>query len=243
MNVSFYTAAVGAAEQQDRLDVHGNNIANVNTFGFRAGKPTFTQLMYSEVQGIEGDLPCGTGSRLDAADTDFRGSGLHETGLEYDYAIQGHGFFCLLDPATGEYSYTRDGSFTAAHFGNVWYLSDGNGRQVLDQSPDGNPINGRPIEVNVSQVNAPGNPLNVGIYDFINYNGMRYLGDNRFLNIDKNGQPVQGMGTLVQGYVEKSNADFANEITKVIETQRSFTYMIKMIITSDEIETTVNQLR
>ncbi len=239
MNVSFYTAAVGAAEQQERLDVHGNNIANLNTYGYRAGKPSFTQLLYTVVDGIDGEeLPCGTGSRLDAADTDFRSSGLHESGLEYDYAIEGRGFFCLFDPATGEYSYTRDGSFTAANFGNGWYLSDGNGRQVMD------PSGVNPLQIaNPSVISPPGNPLNVGVFDFINYNGMQYAGDNRFIKIDKNLDRVPGTGKVLQGYLERSNADFANEITKVIETQRTFSYMLKMIITSDEIETTVNSLR
>ncbi len=239
MNVSFYTAAVGAMEQQERLDVHGNNIANINTYGYRAGKPSFTQLLYSVVDGIDGEeLPCGTGSRLDAADTDFRGGGLHESGLEHDYAIEGRGFFRLYDPVIQEYSYTRDGSFTAANFGDNWYLSDGNGRQVMD------PSGVNPIQVaDPSVVNPPGNALNIGVFDFVNYNGMRYAGDGRFLYVDKNGVMVPGTGQLLQGFLERSNADFANEITKVIETQRTFSYMLKMIITSDEIESTVNSLR
>jgi len=242
MNCSFYTAAVGAANQQERLDVHGNNIANINTYGFKAGKPTFTQLMYGMVDGIEGEeLPRGTGSRLDAADTDFSPTSLHETGFAYDYAIEGWGFFALMDPATGDYTYSRDGSFAPAQFqinGQTgWYLSDGVGRLVMGQD-------GRPIEIEHPEVSQPvGDPLNVGIFDFINYNGMKYQGDNRFNPVDKNGQVRRGSGKLIQGYLEDSNADLANEFTKVIETQRSFTYMLKMVSASDEIETTVNNLR
>ncbi len=238
MNCSFYTAAVGAANQQERLDVHGNNIANINTFGFKAGKPSFTQLMYGMVDGIDGEeLPRGTGSRMDAADTDFRPTNLHETGLAYDYAIEGWGFFALLDPSTGNYTYTRDGSFTVSQFQGEWYLTDGVGRLVMGQD-------GRPIEIENPDVTQPvGKPLNVGIFDFINYNGMKYQGDNRFNPVDKNGQVRRGTGKLIQGYLEDSNADLANEFAKVIETQRSFTYMLKMVATSDEIETTVNSLR
>ncbi len=238
MNCSFYTAVVGAANQQERLDVHGNNIANINTYGYKAGKPSFTQLMYGMVDGIDGEeLPRGTGSRLDAADTDFSPTNLHETGLAYDYAIEGWGFFALMDPGTGEYTYSRDGSFAPAQFQGRWYLTDGMGLLVMGQD-------GRPIEIeHPEETQKTGTPLNVGIFDFINYNGMKYQGENRFYPVDKNMQVMRGSGKLIQGYLEDSNADIANEFTKIIETQRSFSYMLKMVSASDEIETTVNNLR
>ena len=253
MNISFYTAAVGAGQQQERLNVHANNIANVNTFGFRAKKPAFQPLKTGPVRGIEEDVTRGVGARMEAADTDFGSSGFTGTGLYTDYAIDGHGFFALLDPTSGEYSYTRDGSFIKSEYyvrqeddempevapGNVrypgyerrWYLSDGNGRFVLG-------TNGRPIEMDDSK-----NALDVGIFDFINYNGMQSLSENRVIPVEKNGQVGLGSGTLVQGYLELSNTDLANEFAKVIESQRSFQYMLRMVTTSDEIETTVNNLR
>ena len=160
MNISFYTATTGAIQQQDRLDVHANNIANVNTFGFRAKQPSFSQLMTGPVVGIEEDLMRGVGSRMEDAATDFRQSGLTGTERALDYAINGQGFFGLLDPRTGEVSYTRDGSFTLSELQETeeyevvvppdpddpfaeettttetrqvgkWYLSDGMGRFVL----------------------------------------------------------------------------------------------------------------
>ena len=85
--------------------------------------------------------------------------------------------------------------------------------------------------------------LPVGIFDFVNTNGMLSVSENRFVPIEKNGGLRVGSGKLVQGKLEQSNADLANEISKVIESQRSFTYALKMIQTSDEIETTVNDLR
>ncbi len=101
MNQSFYTAAVGAWQQQERLNVHGNNIANVNNYGFKAKKPSFAQLMYDNVVGAQADeLPRGTGTFMVGADTDFSSNGLADTGLDLDYAISGHGFFALWDPAT-----------------------------------------------------------------------------------------------------------------------------------------------
>ena len=104
MDISFYTAAVGAQQQQQRLNVHGNNIANINNYGFRAKIPSFTPLMTGPITGINEDLPRGVGSRLEDAETNFNGSALRETGLALDYAIEGDGFFGLLDPSSGEIS-------------------------------------------------------------------------------------------------------------------------------------------
>ena len=262
MNISFHTATAGAIQQQDRLDVHANNIANVNTYGFRAKQPSFSQLMTGPVTGIEGDLMRGVGSRMEDAATDFRQSGLTGTERSLDYAISGPGFFGLLDPRTGEISYTRDGSFTLSEFkeqGEIevtevdasgvvvtrtenglvskWYLSDGMGRFVLGRT-------GQRIAVADGMEEMTELPeLPVGVFDFINHDGMLSLGDNRMIPVDKNGQVGLGGGKAVQGYLEISNADLANELAKVIESQRSFQYMLRMITVSDEIETTVNGLR
>jgi flagellar basal-body rod protein FlgG len=262
VNISFYTATTGAIQQQDRLDVHANNIANVNNYGFRAKQPSFSQLMTGPVVGIEENLARGVGSRMEDAATDFRQAGLTGTERKLDYAIEGQGFFGLLDPRTGEISYTRDGSFTLSEFkengeievteigedglpvtrteqGEVtkWYLSDGLGRFVLGS-------NGRRIEIDAETAESTNIPeLPVGVFDFINHDGMLSLGDNRMIPVEKNGGVGIGSGKAVQGYLELSNADLANELSKVIESQRSFQYMLRMITTSDEIETTVNNLR
>lgn len=249
MNQSFYTAAVGAWQQQERLNVHGNNIANINNYGFKAKKPSFAALMYDFIAGAQADeLPRGTGAYMVGADTDFSSMGFADTGRDLDYAIEGHGFFALWDPATGEYSYTRDGSFTMSQFYVAgqpdpetgeptqearWYLSDGDGRFVMGRD-------GRLIEVNEENQKTQ---LNIGIFDFVNTNGMVNVGRNRFVPVEKNGPMQMGQGKLVKGYLERSNADLATEMVKVIESQRSFSYALKMIQTSDEIETTVNGLR
>ena len=246
MNQSFYTAAVGAWQQQERLNVHGNNIANVNNYGFKAKRPVFSDLMYGYVQGAQQDeMPRGTGAYMVSADTDFHQSGFADTGRALDYAINGDGFFALWDPSSGEYTYTRDGSFTMSQYmlqngeGELetrWYLSDGLGRFVMG-------TNGQLIEVDAQDSANMAKMLPVGIFDFVHTNGMLSLSENRFSPIEKNGNLRVGSGKLVQGKLEQSNADLANEISKVIESQRSFTYALKMIQTSDEIETTVNDLR
>lgn len=235
MNISFYTAAVGAQQQQERLDVHGNNFANINNYGFRAKIPSFSSLMTGPITGIEEDLPRGVGSRLEDAETNFNGSALRDTGRKLDYAIEGDGFFGLLDPASGELSYTRDGSFTKSQFiengETKWYLSDGMGRFVLGR-------NGQPIEVDDEEEELP-----VGVFDFVNHNGMLNIGENRFVPVEKNGAVGLGTGRVFQGCLELSNADLAYEFSKVVESQRSFSLMLRMVTTSDDIESTVNSLR
>ena len=260
MDISFYTAAVGAQQQQRRLDVHANNIANVNNYGFRARRPNFQTLMTGAVRGIDETLQRGVGSRLESDQPDFSPSGFWGTERALDYAISGTGFFALVDPATGEYSYTREGSFTLSNVVRTiqpevpedaeegaeapepetvttWYLSDGSGRYVI--GTDGRPITVADPDNDISALT----PLNIGIFDFVNHDGMLSDGLSGFVPVEKNGQVAFGEGRLVQGYLETSNADYAYELAKVIESQRSFQYMLRMAQTSDEITTTVNGLR
>lgn len=241
MNLSFFTAAVGAEQQQQHLNVQANNIANVNTYGYKAQKPSFSSLMYENVTGInQQKLPCGSGACMAMADTDFDSGAVMETGRSQDYMIAGRGFFGLYDPATKEVSYTRDGSFTISEFQRpgtdgemetVSMLSDGSGRFVLNDQ-------GGLLTVKDQSAKQP-----VGVFDFSNTDGMLRMGDNRFIPVNKNGQVRLGTGTVKQGALEVSNTDLAEQLTAVIEAQRSFSYALKMVETSDELESTANNLR
>lgn len=257
MNMSFYNAAVGAYQQQLRMDVQSNNIANVNTQGFRCERVSFGELMNRDVTGInDSRLPTGTGARVAQATVDFSARGYKDTGRRFDFAINGDGFFALYDPETQEISYTRDGSFTMAQFwippaedaepeidedGNeiepqptsVWRLSDNEGRCVLD--PQGNFI--------VVDPEDRDQPLTLGVFDFAIRDGLQHADSSRFLATERNGQLYLGTGEVKQGLIEMSNTDMTQEFIKVIESQRAFSYCLKMVTTSDEIETTFNNLR
>lgn len=257
MNMSFFNAAVGAQQQQLRMNVQANNIANVNTQGYRCQRVSFGELMNRNVVGIDdARLPKGTGTRVIQAGVDFSSRGFKDTGRRFDYAINGEGFFGLFDPATQEVSFTRDGSFTMAQFWippaedavpekdengediepqptSVWRLSDNEGRCVLD--PEGNFIVVDPE--NRDQV------LTLGVFDYAVHDGMQHADSSRFLATDRNGQLYLGTGQVKQGMLEMSNTDLAQEFIKVIESQRAFSYCLRMVTTSDEIETTFNGLR
>lgn len=246
MNQSFYIGAVGAQHQLYHLNVHGDNIANVNTYGFKADRAYFTALLYQNQRGAETELPMGVGTRMLMTSTDYSQGGPADTGRKLDYCIEGKGFFGVVDLATGDVTFTRNGAFTMSELERptgevdeegqpimetVYCLGDGTGRFVL--SRDGGLI----------QFTDTDEELPIGIFDFANYDGKIRLDETGFVPIDKNGNLWYGTGKLVQGYLERSNADLADELTKVIEAQRAYGAALKMVITSDEIESTINNLR
>lgn len=253
MNMSFYSAAVGAYQQNLRMNVQANNIANVNTQGFQAERAAFGQLMNRNVNGIDGErLPKGTGARMIQATVDFSTRGYIDTGRRFDFAINGDGFFALYDPASGEISYSRDGSFMMAEFvvppdedavpekdgeepqpTSVWRLSDNEGRCVLDSQ-------GNFIVIDLENKDAE---LDVGVFDYAIYEGIQHVDSSRFVATERNGQLYLGTGEVKRGLLEMSNTDLAQEFVKVIESQRAYGYALKMMQTSDEIETTINGLR
>ena len=205
---------------------------------------------------MAGQLPRGSGSALALTGTDLSAGAMEQTGRQLDFAIAGEGFFALFDPASGEVSFTRDGSFTLSPFqveaeedtgaepvdtagGDAeqtpaletrYYLSDGEGRQVL--GTDGYPI----------VVTDPAADLPIGVYSIQYRDGLERAGSSRFLMDDKNGAVWMSTAKVQRGYLESSNADLATELTGVIEAQRSYSYALKMVTTADEVETTINNL-
>lgn len=238
----FYSAVVGAQQQMQRMNVQGNNISNVNTYGFKAQVPSFQALMYRMQEGAEGSqLPRGSGAYMSGTATNWQDGVFQETGRDLDYAIVGEGYFALYEPGTGEISFTRDGSFTLSAFqvedqnaeGGVsyaYYLSDGEGRQVLNQS-------GYPI-----QVTDPSEDLQVGVFTIQYQDGLQRDGSSRFLMGDKNGLVWVSDSEARRGMLEQSNTDLATELSQVIEAQRSYSYVLKMVQTADEVETSINGL-
>ena len=246
MNQSFYTGAVGAQQQNLAMNVHGNNIANVNTTAFKAEKVRFSALLRQQLESIEdGNYSSGVGARLLMTSTDFSQGSLTDTGRFQDYMILGDGYFAVVDLTTNEVTFTRNGAFQVSFYertigedemGNpitetVQTLVDSEGRFVLGK-------NG-----NIITVTDPLAKQEIGVFDYGNYDGMKHQSGTEFLPIDKNGNLYYGTGELLQGVIEGSNVDLAEAFTKVIEAQRSYTMALKMIQTSDEIETTINNLR
>ena len=251
MNQSFYIGAVGAQMQQRRMNIIGDNIANLNTVGFKADRSDFTALMYQNHRGaLNGEdntqLPMGVGTRLLMTSTNFTQGPVVDNQRTLDYMIEGDGFFALVDLATGEVSYTRNGAFIMSQLQRASGQEDENGQLIMEKVCCLGDGTGRFVLSNTGgliEVTDPTEKLPVGIFDYTNYNGMQQLNDTRYMPVDKNGNLLRGTGILRQGYLEGSNADLAEEYTKVIESQRAYGMALKMVQTSDEIESTINGLR
>ena len=235
MDTSFYTAVRGAMTQQAHMDILSNNIANVNTNGYKTKTGSFLDLMYFNMQDrreTDTRIKSGTGALVQRTDTDFTGGTFINTGDRFDYAIQGRGFFMIQDPADNSITYTRNGNFALSQRQDGFYLVDAQGRLVLDAGR--NPIR----YINGELVSTP------GIFDFVHTNGMACVGNNSFVPTTKNGAVmIAADATLVPGCLESSNVDMADEMSKVIISSRAYSYMLRMVQTSDEVEQTINGLR
>ncbi len=245
MNLSFYSAVNGASMQMKHMDTIGNNVAHVNTYGYKADVAGFSNLMYGYFVGAEEEMSYrGAGTLAVQTSINHNQGTFYGTDYSFDFAIDGDGFFALYDPLTEEITFTRDGSFTMAQAtldgeGTIgWRLSDGSGRFVVNQ--EGNFID---IDPEIDVLNYTPDTLNIGVFDFEIRDGLLRNGPSGLINIEKNGGIQLGTGTVTQGYLELSNVELAKEMSKVIEAQRLYTYATKMIITSDEIEQTINNLK
>lgn len=273
MELSFYTAAVGATSQQEKLDVIANNMANANTYGYKAKNPVFSDLLYSNMNAAENaqsNLKAGSGVRLEKTDISMEQGTLATTGAELDFAIIGQGYFGLLNPATQEVSYTRDGSFSLSRVGDDFYLASATGKWVM--GPDQQPIvikkavpgegDGKvgaeeygendSIEdilkkvVQQVEIEEGNGELNIGLFSFSNQNGILSAGNNEFVPVEKNGEPIAITATqenLQRGALERSNVEVADQFSQIIEAQRAYQYALRMVQTSDEVVATVNGLR
>ncbi|MGB5823190.1 MAG: flagellar hook-basal body protein [Proteocatella sp.] len=239
MNASFYTASVGAGMQQSKLDVIANNMANVNTQGYKSKSAVFSNLIYNNINEAQQSrsLKSGTGVKIQGTDIDSSWGSLNQTGNPLDYAIMGDGYFAVQNPQTEEIFYTRDGGFEmsqpADFDGETVNLVTKEGYYVLDSQE-------QPVELADSQ-----EMLNIGVFKFPISNGMHSVQNGRFKPSEKNGVPesVDTEKRLERGSLEASNVDIAREMSKIIETQKAYQFSIKMIQTSDEVQGIVNSLR
>lgn len=235
MYTSFYTAAQGVVAQQKRMDVVANNMANINNYGYKSKNATFFELMHYNLNNAHGEdttIQAGAGTVLTRTNTDFSPNGIHKTESPYDFALTGPGFFMLKNPNNNEITYTRNGRFSLSQRGANFFLVNDKGNYVLDQS-------GQPIQVVDGNLNAQ-----IGVYRFNVLDGMRSVGDNEFQPTAKNGNPIlDANAEIVDHALEASGVDLAQEMSQVIESQRAYSYAMRMVQTSDEIVGTINNLR
>lgn len=260
MMKALFTAATGMKAQQMTVDVISNNIANVNTGGFKRSRVNFQDLLYLQL-GKAGDsaqglsrptgLEVGSGTRPVSTTRVFGQGVLEGTQRDLDVAIQGDGFFQVTLP-DGSAAYTRDGAF---HVDSQLQLVTSEGYiyqpqltvpanwQGISFGPDG--------VVSVTTSDAPDAPTQVGqiqLARFPNPAGLEALGSNLFRASPASGAAVQvnpgldGTGTLVSGFLERSNVDVVTELVNLIVAQRAYEVNSRAIRTGDEMLSQVNSL-
>lgn len=258
---SLWIAKTGLESQQTNMDVISNNLANVNTNGFKRGRAVFEELMYQTLRqpgaqvGAANQLPTGlqigTGVRTVATERIHTTGSLRETGNDLDIAIQGRGFLQVEMP-DGTEAYTRDGSLQVDQDGQV-VTAGGYPIQPPINIPD-NALSisiARDGTVSVTQPGAAGTSVEVGqleLVTFINTAGLQSQGENLYIETDASGpanfaQPgLDGAGLVMQRYVETSNVNVAEELVNMITTQRAYEMNSKAVQTSDQMLARLTQL-
>lgn len=257
------TAASGMYAQQLNIEVISNNIANINTTGFKKNKAEFKDLMYQQVlvnplssatpgasETVNTKIQVGNGVQPSSAQKVFKQGDVTATGNELDLAIKGEGFF-QVKKSDGTLAYTRDGTFKVSSDGTIINSSG----YSLDP---GITFNEDVLDVNISkdgtvEVKTTSNSSsvvgNIQIVKFINPAGLQPLGDNLYAESVASGKPTtgtpgsNGYGELAQGFLEASNVDIVEEMVAMIQAQRAYEINSKTVKTVEDMMTMANNLK
>ncbi|MBO8130526.1 MAG: flagellar basal-body rod protein FlgG [Candidatus Marinimicrobia bacterium] len=257
---SLRTAALGMSAQQLHIDVISNNLANVNTNGYKKVKMEFQDLLYETLtlgsgeksNGYEkpAEIQVGLGNRPVSTYRAFSQGEIEQTGNPLDIAINGRGFFQVQRP-DGTIAYTRDGSFRINANGNIV-----NNSGYLLYPEIVIPENASSIKIDKNGViyvlyEDQTEPEEIGQIElamFMNPAGLKPIGENLFEETDASGVPVfglpgeEGFGEVEQGYLEKSNVDVVQEMIDLIVAQRAYEINSRAVRTADEILRMTNAL-
>ncbi|MCX7965205.1 MAG: flagellar basal-body rod protein FlgG [Syntrophorhabdaceae bacterium] len=258
---ALWTAGTGMNVQQINLDIIANNIANVNTNGFKKSRADFQDLMYQtlRLQGIktgEGNqvptgIEIGHGAMLAAVQKVFMQGDFQETQNELDLAIEGNGFLTVILP-TGEKGYTRAGSLKRDSDGKI-VTSDGYPLEPSITIPNNTiSISIRPNGIVSAKIAGQSEPQQLGTIElamFPNPSGLKAMGKSIYMETDASGSPItgkpgeNGLGTILQGFLEMSNVNVMQEMINLIVGQRAYEVNSKAIQAADEMLQMANNVR
>jgi flagellar basal-body rod protein FlgG len=248
---SLFIGATGMQAQQASLDVIANNMANINTAGFKRSRLSFEDLLYRTLPGAtaaSGSLLGGMGTSVALTDKVFTVGEVKQTGQPYDLAINGQGFFEVTLP-DGSTAYTRSGVFHVATDGSLM-TEDGyplsakitvpSNATAVTIAADGT------VQATVPTDKAPAALGQIELVSFVNPSGLKPLGNNLFQATTdgdastNSGEPQpgtpgqNGMGTLSQGYLESSNVNLIEEMVNLVIAQRAYEVNSKVVMASDQ---------
>jgi flagellar basal-body rod protein FlgG len=268
---SLWTGATGMIAQQLNVDNIANNLANVNTAGFKSEQMEFKSLLYQTIQtkstasdntekpiGVE----VGLGVRNSAINSLFTQGNLTQTDGNADVAIDGNGFFAIRGE-DGTIYYTRNGHFEFGLSGENIMLTNSDDLPVLDT--EGQPIVLSASTYDADQLSIGTNGtlyypdengeveslgITIGLWQFNNPSGLERVGDSAFVVTDASGEALNEAtteklekSTIIDGYIESSNVQIADEMVNLIVAQRAYEMNSKVITTSDEMLQEANQLK
>ena len=258
---SLYTAATGMNAQDTNVSVIANNLANVNTVGFKRSRPEFQDLLYQNLrlvgtlspngQQVPTGAQLGMGTKTAAIQKIFLQGDFSQTQNPLDIAIQGKGFFQITQP-DGTTAFTRAGSFKLDNTGRM-VTADGLAMQPAITIPN----NALSISIDPQgsvAVTQPGSPAptvlgNIQLASFQNPAGLQSIGFNLFTQSDASGQPQIGnpqsidLGSTQQGFLELSNVSVVEEMVNLIAAQRAYEVNSKTVQTADEMLQISNNMK
>ncbi len=255
-------AATGMAAQQLNVETISNNIANMNTVGFKKQRAEFQDLLYENLsrQGAQSSdagtvvptgVQVGSGVKTGTVTRITSQGALTQTGNKFDIAINGEGYFQVQMP-TGDTAYTRAGNFSANDQGQLVTV-DGYLVQpqitIPQNTTDVTISKTGQVQATIAGQTAPQIVGQLQLATFYNPTGLEAIGDNYLMQSGASGAPnvgnpsTTGFGTLLQGYTEASNVDPVQEITSLIVAQRAYEMNSKVVTASDQMLSTVTQLK
>jgi len=255
---ALWVAKTGLDAQQTRMAVISNNLANVNTVGYKKSRAIFEDLVYQNIRQVGAQttqntelptgLQLGTGVRTVATEKLHTQGNMQETDNSLDVAVSGRGYFQVLMP-NGEVNYTRDGSFKLDSTGQLVTSGGMPIEPNITIPEDAISVSiGRDGTVSIEQ--AGSGSVQIGqlqLADFINPSGLNPVGENMYTESTASGAPVVGtpgedeFGAVYQGSLETSNVNVVEELVSMIETQRAYEMNSKAISTTDEMLSYVSQ--
>ena len=256
------TAATGMAAQQLNVEVISNNIANMNTVGFKRQRAEFQDLLYQNVERagaqtsasgtiVPTGIQIGAGVKTGSVYRITEQGSLSQTGNKLDLAINGRGFFQILLPS-GETGYTRAGNFSVNQDGQLVTTQGYLVQPQVTIPQDATDVTISPtgqVQVTQAGVTAPTVVGQLQLSTFTNEAGLDAQGDNLFKESGASGTAVTGdpgavgFGVLAQGYTEASNVDAVTEITALINAQRAYEMNSKVVNTADQMLAATSQLK
>ena len=261
---TLYTAATGMTAMETKLNVTANNLANVETVGFKRGRANFEDLFYRHVKmpgavDSAGEytptgISVGLGTKVSSVQGEFAQGAFEVTDGKLDLTISGPGFFQVAE-LDGSLRYTRAGNFSLNSDGDIVMGSSTNGR--LLEPPITIPPDATEISISsegIVSVRQPGSQQmsqvgQIELATFINPEGLLREGENLFSETDSSGAPTtatpgqEGMGVVQQGVLERSNVEPVRELIGLITTQRAFELNSKAVQVGDEMMQVVANMR